>query len=54
MRYVILSVVSDLQAAGVSIDPESLLMRFTDPAQFDAALDVYQRHSLLPPDASIA
>jgi hypothetical protein len=48
------AVVSDLQAAGVSIDPDSLMMRFTDLAQFDAALEIYKRHGLLPADASIS
>jgi hypothetical protein len=47
------AVVSDLQAAGVPIDPVSLAMRFTDPGQADAMLEVYQRHGLLPRDASI-
>jgi hypothetical protein len=47
------AVVSDLQAAGVPIDPASLAMRLTDPGQADAVLAVYQRHGLLPPDASI-
>ena len=48
------AVVSDLQAAGIAIDPDSLIMKFTDPGQFDAALEVYKRHLLLPADASIA
>jgi hypothetical protein len=47
------AVVSDLQAAGVPIDQASLAMRLTDPGQADAMLEVYQRHGLLPADASI-
>jgi hypothetical protein len=47
------AVVRDLGAAGVSMDPDSLLMRLTDPGQVDAVVEVYKRHHLLPPDASI-
>jgi len=47
------AVVRDLQAAGVPIDPDSLASRLTDPTQVDAWLEVYKRHGLLPPDASV-
>jgi hypothetical protein len=47
------AVVSDLQAAGVPIDPDSLAAKVTDPTQIDAWLEVYKRHGLLPPDASV-
>jgi hypothetical protein len=47
------AVVGDLQTAGVSIDPASLAVKVTDPAHPDAWLEVYKRHGLLPPDASV-
>jgi hypothetical protein len=47
------AVVSALQAAGVAVDPGTLVMKFTDPAQFDTALEIYQQHLLLPADASL-
>ncbi len=47
------AVVSDLQAAGIAIDPDSLAMQFTDPGQPDTMLAVYKRHDLLPADAAI-
>jgi hypothetical protein len=47
------AVVSEIQASGVAVDPDKLVMKFTDPAQFDALLEIYKRHLLLPPDASL-
>jgi hypothetical protein len=48
------AVVSGIQAAGGAVDPNTLVMKFTDPAQFDAALEVYKQHLLLPADASLS
>jgi hypothetical protein len=47
------TVIGDLRAAGVAIDPDTLVMRLTGPGQVDAVLEVYQLHGLLPRDASI-
>jgi hypothetical protein len=47
------AVVSELQAAGVAVDADTLVMKFTDPAQFDAALEIYKQRLLLPADASL-
>ena len=47
------AVVDELQSAGVPIDSESLAARLTDSRQIDAWVEVYKRHGLLPPDASI-
>jgi hypothetical protein len=47
------AVVGDLQSAGVPIDPVSFAVKVTAPTQIDAWLEVYKRHGLLPPDASI-
>lgn len=47
------AVVGDLRAVGVAIDPDTFVMRLTDPGQVDALLEIYKRHGLLPADASI-
>jgi hypothetical protein len=47
------AVVSELQAASVPIDPNSFVMRLTNPGQVDAVFEIYQRHGLLPPDATL-
>ena len=47
------AVVSEIQAVGVAVDPDTMMMRFTDPAQFDATLEIYKKHLLLPADASL-
>lgn len=46
------AVVSDLELAGIDV-LEGNQLRFTDPAQIDSAVQVYKRHSLLPPDATL-
>ena len=48
------AVVSDLQRAGVPIDPDSLTTTITDPGQIDTMLEIYKRHGVLPADASMS
>jgi hypothetical protein len=47
------AVTSEEQAAGIPVNPDSLAVNITEARQLDALLEIYKRHGLLPPDASI-
>jgi hypothetical protein len=43
---------ADLKAAGVPLQPGGVV-NFTDRAQIEAAVEVFKKHALMPPDATI-
>jgi hypothetical protein len=47
------AVAREEQAAGIQVNPDSLAITPTDPGQVDALLEIYKRHLLLPPDATL-